>query len=53
LDSPTGQPDRKALAVVISSRGGVEVTLAQGQPADFAPPVNDGGFEKPTLLEVL
>jgi len=45
--------NRKTLAIMISTRAGVEVSLAHGQPADLAAPVNDGRIEQPALLEVI
>ncbi len=46
LDSAAGEPDREALAVVVSARVVVEGSLADREPADLAAPVDERGVQK-------
>ena len=52
LNSAAGKPDREALAVVVAPCAGVEIALADRQPADLAAPVDEGRFQEAALLEV-
>src|SRR6185369_2914329 len=52
FDAAAGEPDGESLAIVIAAGDLVEFAFDDGEPANLAAPMHDGGVEQATLLEI-
>src|SRR5262245_51907839 len=55
FDSPTGEPDRKGLVVMIAAEAAIRIGIAfhHRGAAEFAAPNDQGVVEQSTLLQIL